>query len=116
MASPSDTSPKKQIPSSQLEARHPSQLYESLLEGFVLFAILCTVRVRFPKLAHGVITGLFFVLYAVFRIIVENYRQPDAGQDFILSLTKGQFYSTFMIAGGLCFIVCALKKQQSLRS
>lgn len=95
-----------------LEARHPSQLYESLLEGFVLFAILFALRVRIPKLAHGVITGLFFVLYAVFRIIVENYRQPDVGQDFILSMTKGQFYSTFMIVGGLCFIGFALRRRK----
>ncbi len=95
-----------------VQARHPSQLYESLLEGFVLFAILFTLRVRIPKLANGVITGLFFVLYAVFRIIVENYREPDVGQAAILGLTKGQFYSTFMIVGGLCFLAYSLKRKQ----
>ena len=95
-----------------LDARHPSQLYEGLLEGVVLFTILFTLRVRVPKLANGVITGLFFVLYAGFRIVVENYRQPDAGQAFILGLTKGQFYSTFMIVGGLCFLGYALKRKQ----
>jgi len=88
--------------------RHPSQLYESFLEGLVLFTILFFLRVRFPKMAHGVLTGLFFLLYAVFRIIVEGYRQPDVGQAFILGLTKGQFYSTFMIVIGLAFIGFAL--------
>lgn len=99
-----------------LKARHPSQLYEAVLEGLVLFLILFTLRVKFPKLAHGVITGLFFVCYAVFRIIVENYREPDVGQALIFSLTKGQFYSTFMIIGGLCFIGYAFKRKQGLRS
>ena len=103
-----------QVLGQHLDARHPSQLYEGILEGVVLFAILFTLRVRVPQLAHGVITGLFFVLYAVFRIIVENYRQPDVGQAFILGLTKGQFYSTFMIVGGLCFIGFALKRKQPL--
>ena len=93
-----------------LKARHPSQLYEALLEGLVLFLVLFIMRVRFPKLPHGIITGLFFVLYAVFRIIVETFRQPDVGQADILGLTKGQFYSTFMIVGGLCFIGYALKR------
>ena len=92
-----------------LQARHPSQLYEAILEGLVLFAVLFTVRVRFPKLANGIITGLFFLLYAVFRIIVEGYREPDSAM--IGALTKGQFYSTFMIVAGLGFIGFALWRQ-----
>ena len=48
------------------------------------------------------ITGLFFLLYAVFRIIVEGYREPDSAM--IGAFTKGQFYSTFMIVAGLGFI------------
>ena len=101
----------QEVLGSYLQARHPSQLYEALLEGLVLFGILFTLRIRFPKLAHGVITGLFFVLYAVFRIIVEYFRQPDVEQALVFGLTKGQFYSTFMIVGGLCFIIFALKKK-----
>lgn len=93
-----------------LEPRHPSQLYEAVLEGLVLFFILLFMRLRFPKLPHGIITGLFFVFYAGFRIFVENYRQPDLGQNPIMGLTKGQFYSTFMIIGGLCFIGYALAR------
>jgi phosphatidylglycerol:prolipoprotein diacylglycerol transferase len=92
-----------------LQARHPSQLYEAILEGLVLFAVLFFARVRFPKLANGIITGLFFLLYAVFRIIVESYREPDSAM--IGALTKGQFYSTFMIVAGLGFIGFALWRQ-----
>jgi phosphatidylglycerol:prolipoprotein diacylglycerol transferase len=58
---------------------------------------------------HGIITGLFFLLYAVFRIIVEGYREPDSAM--IGALTKGQFYSTFMIVAGLGFIGFALWRQ-----
>jgi phosphatidylglycerol:prolipoprotein diacylglycerol transferase len=90
-----------------LEPLHPSQLYEALLEGVVLFAILYFLRVRFPKLAHGVLTGLFFVLYAIFRIVVEQYREPDAAWVVEGVLTKGQFYSIFMIGIGAGFLIYA---------
>jgi phosphatidylglycerol:prolipoprotein diacylglycerol transferase len=94
-----------------LTPRHPSQLYEALLEGALLFAILFWVRMRWPKLPHGVITGLFFVLYAGFRIFVEQYREPDAA--LIGSLTEGQFLSLFMIAIGLGFLVSAFRRNKS---
>lgn len=90
-----------------LDPLHPSQLYEALLEGAVLFAILYYLRVRFPNLAHGVLTGLFFILYAVFRIVVEQFRQPDAAWVVEGVLTKGQFYSLFMILIGIGFLVYA---------
>ena len=93
-----------------LEARHPSQLYEALLEGLALFAILFFMRVKFPKLSKGVITGLFFLLYAVFRIIAEGYREPDSAM--IGALTKGQFYSIFMIVAGLAFLGFAIWSQR----
>lgn len=92
-----------------LEARHPSQLYEALLEGAVLFAILWWVRVRFPQAPNGLLTGLFFVLYAVFRIICEQFREPDS--KMVGAMTSGQFLSLFMIAGGAIFIVGAAKKK-----
>ena len=61
-----------------IENRHPSQLYEALSEGALLFAILWIVRVKFPKAPHGLLTGLFFGLYATFRIVSEHFREPDA--------------------------------------
>jgi len=97
-----------------LQARHPSQLYEALLEGFVLFAILFITRIKFPKLPHGVLTGMFFLFYAVFRIIVENYREPDQGQALVWSLTKGQFYSVFMVIAGIAFIAVPFMRKKTI--
>lgn len=91
-----------------IDARHASQLYEGFLEGAFLFGLLYAVRVFFPKLGHGVITGLFFVLYAIFRISVETVREPDAEK--IMGVTKGQFYSVFMIVIGVCFLWWGLRK------
>lgn len=87
-----------------LTPRHPSQLYEAFLEGVVLFAILWFVRTRMRQ-PNGVITGLFLSVYAVFRIVVENFREPDA--PMIGMFTRGQFFSFFLIALGVAFIVVA---------
>ena len=99
-----------------LTPRHPSQLYEAFLEGLVLFAILWVVRVRWKNLPHGVLTGLFFLFYAGFRIAAENFREPDLGAEPILGLTHGQFYSVFMIVIGLAFLVTALLRGRAQRA
>jgi phosphatidylglycerol:prolipoprotein diacylglycerol transferase len=87
-----------------LTPRHPSQLYEAFFEGIVLFVILWLVRTRLRQ-PNGVLTGLFFVCYAIFRVVVEYFREPDAG--LIAGFTRGQFFSFFLIAIGLSFIVYA---------
>ncbi len=87
-----------------LTPRHPSQLYEAFLEGIVLFLILWFVRTRM-RTPNGLITGLFLCLYAVFRIVVENFREPDAS--LIGPFTRGQFFSFFLIALGFGFIIVA---------
>src|SRR4029077_7649490 len=94
----------KEILRGILTPRHPSQLYEAFFEGIVLFALLWFVRTRMRQ-PNGVITGLFFVCYAIFRIVVENFREPDAS--LILGVTRGQFFSFFLIAIGIAFIVVA---------
>src|SRR5437660_12655092 len=87
-----------------LTPRHPSQLYEAFFEGVVLFAILWLVRTRMRQ-PNGVLTGLFFIFYAIFRIIVENFREPDATS--IAVFTRGQFFSFFLIGIGLGFVMAA---------
>jgi phosphatidylglycerol:prolipoprotein diacylglycerol transferase len=87
-----------------LHPRHPSQLYEALGEGLLLSAILLAVRLAYPRLPHGILTGLFFILYAVARISLEFVRQPDSGSEAIMGLTRGQFFSLFMILVGAAFI------------
>ena len=90
-----------------LPPRHPSQVYEALLEGAVLFIILWFVRTRF-RTPNGFITGLFLIVYSVFRIIVENFREPDA--PLIGMFTRGQFFSFFLVAIGIGFIVVAKRR------
>lgn len=87
-----------------LTPRHPSQLYEALLEGAVLFAILWFVRTR-VRTPNGFLTGLFMICYAIFRIIVEYFREPDAAM--IGMFTRGQFFSFFVVVLGIGFIVTA---------
>jgi phosphatidylglycerol:prolipoprotein diacylglycerol transferase len=91
-----------------LHPRHPSQLYEALGEGLLLSAILIFLRLRFPRMRQGIITGLFFILYAIARIALEFVRQPDSGSAMIMGLTKGQFFSTFMFIVGGVFIAYGL--------
>jgi phosphatidylglycerol---prolipoprotein diacylglyceryl transferase len=95
-----------------LEPRHPSQLYEGLLEGGVLFAILWWVRLRFPAAPHGLLTGLFFGLYAIFRISAEQFREPDSAWVVEHVLTKGQFLSVFMLLFSAGFLIYAWRGRQ----
>lgn len=94
----------KEILRTILTPRHPSQLYEAFFEGIVLFLILWLVRTR-TRPPNGVLIGLFFICYAIFRIVIENFREPDAA--LIGAFTRGQFFSFFLIAIGLAFVVVA---------
>jgi len=90
----------KEILRTILTPRHPSQLYEAFFEGIVLFLILWFVRTR-TRQPNGVLIGLFFICYAIFRIVIENFREPDA--TLIGPFTRGQFFSFFLIAIGIGF-------------
>ena len=92
----------KDVLRSILNPRHPSQLYEAFFEGVVLFTILWFVRTRLRQ-PNGVLTGLFFVCYALFRIVVEYFREPDAS--LIAGFTRGQFFSFFLFAIGTAYII-----------
>lgn len=90
-----------------LNSRHPSQIYQGLMEGLLLFVILFTLRLRFKNLPWGLLTGLFFILYGVLRIIGETFRHPDSGN--IAGISKGQFFSLFLFAIGAAFVIYAMK-------
>jgi phosphatidylglycerol:prolipoprotein diacylglycerol transferase len=80
--------------------RHPSQLYEFLLEGVVLFIVLWKLKDK--GFRPGVLTSLFVILYGLFRFIVEFFRQPDVQLGFILGpFTMGQLLSSAMLIAGL---------------
>lgn len=84
--------------------RHPSQIYELILEGFVLCLFLVWYA-RKPR-ALGAVSGMFLIGYGLVRCVVELFRAPDAGHGFILfdSLTMGQLLSIPMIIFGLCLL------------
>ncbi|MFQ5563071.1 MAG: prolipoprotein diacylglyceryl transferase [Parvularculaceae bacterium] len=90
----------------QALARHPSQLYEAALEGIVLFIVIRLASHVFGLLKRpGATIGLFLAGYAISRIVVENFRQPDAHMpDFPLGLTMGMMLSAPMLALGLWMI------------
>ena len=104
---PSDAPWSMVFPSDPLQvARHPSQLYEAALEGIVLFAALRVATHGFGLLARpGAATGVFLAGYGISRIIVENFREPDAHMpDFPLGLTMGMLLSLPMLALGVWLI------------
>ncbi|WP_298912160.1 prolipoprotein diacylglyceryl transferase [uncultured Algimonas sp.] len=90
--------------------RHPSQLYEAFLEGFVLWLILRVLTTRFKGLTKpGLITGVFVMGYGVFRFMVEFVRTPDNIPQFGM-LTRGMAYSLPMVAVGLGVAIWAARR------
>ena len=89
--------------------RHPSELYEFLLEGVLLFTILWMAKDRIHT--AGVLTSLFVTLYGVFRFIVEFFREPDPQLGFVLGpFTMGQVLSATMAFTGALLLCLRLKK------
>ncbi len=90
-------------PLADIAPRHPSQLYEAFLEGIVLLVLMqlrfwrTDVTTRRP----GRLAGEFFVAYALVRMLGEVYREPDVGVPLILGMSRGTFYSIFLIAAGV---------------
>jgi phosphatidylglycerol---prolipoprotein diacylglyceryl transferase len=90
--------------------RHPSQLYQAVMEGVLIFIILRIATAKFGLLKkRGMAAGLFMVLYGVFRNIGEQFREPDATT--IFGITRGMAYSIPMVLVGLGFIAYALTRK-----
>ena len=94
--------------------RHPSQLYEAFLEGVVLFCILWVLKEKQKPPASwpsGFMLALCIMLYGIFRIIVEFFREPDAHLGFIVTgMTMGQLLSSLMIMAGFILLLVRKKK------
>ncbi|MGL4455546.1 MAG: prolipoprotein diacylglyceryl transferase [Plesiomonas sp.] len=89
--------------------RHPSQIYEALLEGLVLFIIL-NLFVNKPR-PTGSVSGMFLVFYGLFRIFCEFFREPDAQLGFFDGwLTMGQLLSVPMVLAGVGLIIWAYRR------
>ena len=86
--------------------RHPSQIYEAIFEGIILFIILNFTFKKYHN-KNGIISSLFLIYYSLFRFFIEFTREPDQHIGFIfLNLTMGQIFSlVFLITGALLFYV-----------
>jgi len=96
--------------------RHPSQLYESFLEGFVLFIILWILKEKQHTSSpwpSGAMMAICMILYGIFRIFVEFFREPDAQLGFIAAgMTMGQILSSLMILAGIVLLL--VRKKQTV--
>lgn len=95
--------------------RHPSQLYECLLEGVLLFVILWSAKSRYwqKQWPAGSLLALFLICYGIFRTIAELFRQPDAQVGFVLGpLTMGQILSGLMIGAGCLLLLLGRGKRR----
>ena len=92
--------------------RHPSQIYESLLEGVILFFILFFFIKKNYLLKPGLISSLFLIFYSLFRFLVEFFRVPDEQVGLIyLNLTIGQIISLIFLSFG--FYLFFIKKNEN---
>lgn len=94
-------------------ARHPSQIYEALSEGMLSFIILYLLYTKTSlKKYNGMLSGIFLLLYASFRLFFENYREPDEQLGFIfLKITMGQILSLPMFVCGIIIIIYSYKQK-----
>lgn len=90
--------------------RHPSQLYEAVLEGLVIFCVLWALSRRRPPRPQGTFMGTFLLLYGVFRFLIEFVRVPDAQLGYLWGpITMGQCLSLPLVVIGIVLLVVAHK-------
>jgi phosphatidylglycerol:prolipoprotein diacylglycerol transferase len=98
-------------------ARHPSQLYEALCEGVLLFLVLFAADRLDARQRPGLVTGLFLAGYAVARMSGEFFREPDAQLGFLIfGTTMGQLLSVPLLIAGLLIIAWATRARIPARS
>lgn len=87
--------------------RHPSQLYESFMEGFVLFFIMLYFTYKRKFLVKpGKLSGIFLIFYGIFRAFIEFFREPDIKIGFITNnFTLGQLLCVPMVLLGIYFLI-----------
>ncbi len=93
--------------------RHPSQLYEAFFEGIILFVILLCFKNKSLAKIPGIISGLFLVLYSIFRFFIEFFRVPDEQLGYLfLNLTMGQIISFVFLLIGIYLIISKYEIQK----
>ncbi|NKB47453.1 MAG: prolipoprotein diacylglyceryl transferase [Legionellales bacterium] len=92
--------------------RHPSMLYEAILEGLILFVVIWWFSAKLKP--RAAVTGLFLLTYGVLRFAVEFVREPDRHLGFLWSwVTMGQLLSIPMIIGGIGLMIWAYQRESS---
>ena len=87
--------------------RHPSQLYEAILEGVIIFVVLFLMSRKLPPLKEGNYFAVFCILYGAFRFLVEFVREPDVQLGYLAFdwLTMGQLLSIPLLLLGVGILV-----------
>ena len=89
------------FPSVDMNPRHPSQIYEAIFEGVILFIIL-NIIINKKNYLTGTCSYLFLIFYGIFRIFSELFREPDIQIGYIFNfITMGMILSLFMILSGI---------------
>jgi phosphatidylglycerol:prolipoprotein diacylglycerol transferase len=84
--------------------RHPSQLYEALFEGFVLFILLWLIRKK--NRFDGFLVGIYISGYGFVRFFIEFFREPDYQLGFVLGfMSMGQVLCLLMMAAGIGILI-----------
>ena len=96
-------------------ARHPSQIYEAVLEGAVLFLIINFLAIKKKLLLKpGYISGLFLIFYSIARIIGENFREPDVNLGYFFNyFSMGTMLSILTFLSGCCIIFYIKSNEQN---
>ena len=98
------------FPSVDMNPRHPSQIYEAIFEGVILFIIL-NIIINKKNYLTGTCSYLFLIFYGIFRIFSELFREPDIQIGYIFNfITMGMILSLFMILSGIVLYKFTKKK------
>ena len=94
-------------------ARHPSQIYEAILEGLILFILINYLALKKDLLFKtGYISGYFLILYSILRIFSENFREPDAHLGYFFNyFSMGIILSSITFLVG-CFIIFLIRNNE----
>ena len=95
--------------------RHPSQIYEAILEGIVLFALINFFALKKKLLLRsGYVSGLFLIFYSIARIMGENFREPDMHLGYFFNyFSMGTLLSIITFLIGLLIIFFIKKNEQN---
>ena len=105
------------FPGAGIEPRHPSQLYEAFFEGLVLFIALRILTHSYLKLRQpGTITAAFLILYGLFRILCEQFRDPGPDGTWLFEqgwLSSGVVYSIPMVVSGALLLAYVRRRERA---